>query len=123
MFAIASTIHDVPTSSLPSEDAATRAEMRRLVEAGIDRLPAAMRTVYVLRAIEGLTVEETAQALGLAPDGVRERFLRAKRLLRGALVHDFDLGLEYVFSFAGARCDRIVAGVLGRLEELPPGLS
>lgn len=100
-----------------------RAEMRRLVEAGIDRLPAAVRTVYVLRAIEGLTVEETGQALGLAPESVRERFLRAKRRLRGALIHDFDLGLEHVFSFAGARCDRIVAGVLDRLEELPPGHS
>jgi RNA polymerase sigma-70 factor (ECF subfamily) len=43
--------------------------------------------------------------------------------LRDALASELDGGLEHVFSFAGARCDRIVAGVLRRLEELPPGNS
>ena len=61
--------------------------------------------------------------LGIAPANVRERFLHANRQLRDALMRDFDRGLEHVFSFAGARCDRIVAGVLGRTEELPPGHS
>jgi RNA polymerase sigma-70 factor (ECF subfamily) len=116
-------IHDMPTPSRPFEDAAIRGEMRSLVEASIDRLPAALRTVYVLRAVERMPVAEAAQALGIAPANVRERFLHANRQLRDALMRDFDRGLEHVFSFAGARCDRIVAGVLGRIEELPPGHS
>ena len=97
--------------------------MRRLVEASIDRLPDAMRTVYVLRAIAGMTVAEAAQSLDLSDARVRELFPRAKRALRGVLVHEFAAGLEQVFSFAGARCDRIVAGILRRLEDLPPGKS
>lgn len=82
-----------------------------------------MRTVYVLRAIERMTADEAAQALDLAPATVRERFLHAQRRVRRAFVHDFEIGLAYAFSFAGARCDRIVAGVLGRPEDLPPGRS
>ena len=97
--------------------------MRRLAEASIEALPDAMRTVYVLRAIAGMTVEEAAQALALPPANVRESFLRAQRQLHDALAYELDRGLEHVFSFAGARCDRIVAGVLRRLEELPPGNS
>jgi RNA polymerase sigma-70 factor (ECF subfamily) len=111
------------TPSQPFEDAALRADMRRLVEANVDRLPTAMRTVYVLRAIERLTVDEAALALGLAPASVRARYQSAKCQLRRGLTRDFDSGLECVFSFAGARCDRIVAGVLRRLEEWPPGHS
>ena len=97
--------------------------MRRLVEASIEGLPDAMRTVYVLRAIVGMTVAETAQSLDLSEASVHEVFLRAKSELRDTLVHEFDAVLANVFSFAGARCDRIVAFVLRRLEDLPPGKS
>ena len=91
--------------------------MRRLAEASIEALPDAMRTVYVLRAIAGMTDEEVAQALALPAAGVRASFRRAQRQLRDAVACELDGGLEHVFSFAGARCDRIVAGVLRRLEE------
>jgi RNA polymerase sigma-70 factor (ECF subfamily) len=47
---------------------------------------------------------------------VRESYRRAQRQVRHALARELDGGLEHVFSFAGARCDRIVAGVLSRLE-------
>lgn len=91
--------------------------MRRLAEASIDALPDAMRTVYVLRTIAGMTVDEAAQALALPASSVRENLRRAQRSLRHALARELDGDLEHVFSFAGARCDRIVAGVLSRLEK------
>ena len=101
----------VDAADLP-EGAALRGEVRRLIEAHIDRLPEAFRAVFVLRAIEEFTVDETAESLGLPAATVRTRFFRARGLLREALAREIDLNLETAFGFAGARCDRIVAGVL-----------
>jgi RNA polymerase sigma-70 factor, ECF subfamily len=94
---------------------AMRAEVRRLIEARIDTLPDAFRTVFMLRAVEELSVEEVAVALEIPEATVRSRFFRARGLLREGLSRDVDLALGDAFSFAGARCDRIVAGVLAKL--------
>ena len=99
------------------EHAARRAQTRRLLEAKIDELPDAFRTVFVLRALEELSVEESAVALDIPEATVRSRFFRARGLLREALSKEIDLAYGDAFAFAGARCDRIVAGVLARLEE------
>jgi len=98
----------------PEHDA-LRGELRRLLEARIDALPEGYRAVFVLRALEELSVEETAAALELQPATVRTRFFRARSLLREALARDIDLTLDDAFSFAGERCDRIVAAVLQRI--------
>ena len=100
------------------EHAALRAESRRLLEAKIDALPDAFRTVFVLRALEELTVEETAATLGIPEATVRTRYFRAKGLLREALAREIDFAFGDAFAFAGGRCDRIVAGVLARLKDL-----
>jgi len=105
-------------SQVPPEQAALRAETRRLLESRIDALPEAFRIVFVLRAVEEMSVEEVAASLGLAPATVRTRHFRAKGLLRESLAREIDVSLQDAFAFAGARCDRIVAGVLSRLS--PP---
>ncbi len=97
-------------------DSAERAEMRRLLESQIDALPDSYRTVFMLRAVEELSVEETAAVLQIPPATVRTRFFRARSLMREALAQKIDLACEDAFSFAGARCDRIVANVLQRLN-------
>jgi RNA polymerase sigma-70 factor (ECF subfamily) len=91
---------------------AMRTEVRRLLEASIDTLPEAFRTVFMLRAVEELSVEEVATALGLPEATVRTRYFRARGLLREGLARDLDLALGDAFSFDGERCDRIVARVL-----------
>jgi RNA polymerase sigma-70 factor (ECF subfamily) len=106
-------------SELP-ERAAVRAETRRLLESKIDELPDGFRAVFVLRAIEEMSVEEAAAALDIPEATVRSRFFRAKGLLREALSHELDMAHADAFSFAGARCDRIVAAVMARLEAPPP---
>lgn len=100
------------------EQSAVRAETRRLLEKKIDELPDAFRTVFVLRAVEDMTSEETAHALGIPEATVRTRFFRARGLLREALAREIDFAIEDAFSFAGARCDRIVAGVLARIRNM-----
>jgi RNA polymerase sigma-70 factor (ECF subfamily) len=71
----------------------------------------------VLRALEELSVEESAVALGIPEATVRSRFFRARALLREALSKEIDLAYGDAFAFAGARCDRIVAGVMAKLEK------
>lgn len=93
---------------------AMRAEIRRLMEARIDMLPDAFRSVFVLRAVEELSVEEVAQALGIPEATVRTRFFRARSLLREGMSRDVDMAIGDAFSFDGERCDRIVAAVLAR---------
>ena len=97
------------------DKAAFRNEMRHLLEARIDALPDAFRTVFMLRAVEDLSVEETAASLGIPESTVRTRFFRARSLLRESLARDVDRAYGDAFGFAGERCDRVVANVLARL--------
>lgn len=106
-----------PSLSASPESNASNAELRRLLEAHIDRLPDLYREVFILRAVEELDVEETAAVLGLPEATVRTRFFRARHQLREALAQDIDLAVGDAFSFAGHRCDRIVAGVFRRLQQ------
>lgn len=116
--------HMDDSPSLQPEQLALRAEMLHLVEAKIDALPAAFRAVFVLRAVQEMTVEETAICLGIPEATVRTRFFRARGLLREALASEADFALENVFAFDGARCDRIVASVLMQIRKAPtlPGV-
>jgi RNA polymerase sigma-70 factor, ECF subfamily len=102
-------------SSDPERGAYDR-ETRVILEQAIDGLPDTFRAVFVLRAIEELSVAETAACLELNEDTVKTRLHRARQLLRTAIAGQFAGATGEVFAFAGERCDRIVAGVLGRLK-------
>ena len=94
-----------------------RVAARRAVEAAIDRLPDALRTVLVLGAIDDMRTEAVAAALDLPPSVVRERQQEAARRVRDTLAREIDTALDSAFALAAARCDRIVAGVSARLSD------
>ena len=98
------------------EALAANAELRRLLERAIQRLPEQFRTAFVLREVEGLSVEETAEYLSIPPATVKTRDHRARNLLRGYLSENIDATIPQTFPFLGARCDRIVERVLVRLK-------
>ena len=98
------------------EALAANAELRRLLERAIQRLPEQFRTAFVLREVEGLSVEETAEYLSIPPATVKTRDHRARNLLRGYLSENIDATIPQTFPFLGARCDRIVERVLARLK-------
>lgn len=97
------------------EPSVMRAQIRQQIEARIDTLPDAFRTVFMLRGVEEMSVEEVALVLGIPEATVRTRFFRARSLLREGLSRDIDMAVGDAFSFAGVRCDRIVAGVLAKI--------
>jgi RNA polymerase sigma-70 factor (ECF subfamily) len=106
-----------PASERPGpERRAENAELRGLLGAAVAALPAALRPVFVLREIEGLTSEETADILDLTPGNVRVRLHRAKAQLRDWLDDRLGEELRAHYAFDGARCDRLVAAVFARLE-------
>lgn len=115
---------NVEPDKLLSDDAgpeldAQRGQLRRLLETRIDALPDPYRAVFVLRALEELSVEETAAALGIPASTVRTRYFRARGLLREWMAGDVDTTLDDAFSFAGARCNRIVRRVMTLLVSTP----
>ncbi len=103
--------------SFSPEIAAERDDMKRILEAAIAKLPVQFRTVFVLREVEGLSVEETAAYLEIPPATVKTRDHRARTLLRAQLKEQFDDTLPQAYGFLGERCDRIVSAVLERIRK------
>lgn len=60
-------------------------ELKEILTKTIQGLPASFRTVFVLRDVEGLSTEETADALNLSIPAVKSRLLRARLQLRERL--------------------------------------
>ncbi len=60
-------------------------ELKEILTKTVNGLPASFRTVFVLRDVEGLSTEETAEALGLSIPAVKSRLLRARLQLRERL--------------------------------------
>lgn len=117
--AVAEARDDSPSAAPEFE--ALRGEMRRIMEARIDKLPDAFREVFVLRAIEELSVEETAAALGIPEATVRSRFFRARSLLRESLAREVDAAMEGSYEFMGERCERMANRVIAALGKAPAG--
>jgi len=98
------------------ERAAARQEIRSAIEGAVDQLPRAFRAVFIMRAIEQMSIEETAACLGIPGDTVKTRFHRANKLLRQVLSAEFGSVLDGAFPFLGGRCDQLILRVLERLD-------
>lgn len=94
------------------DGALAREQVRRLMETAVARLPQDFRTVFVLREIEGLSVEETAEALDLEPATVKTRLLRARRRLQRDLAPEVRATLNGTFPFAGVDCEALTRRVV-----------
>ncbi|HET9355832.1 MAG TPA: RNA polymerase sigma factor [Sphingomicrobium sp.] len=97
------------------DEALAREQLRLLIERAVARLPDGFRSVFVLRDIEGLSIEETAEALDLAPATVKTRLHRARAKLQHALAPEVEGALTGSFPFAGADCAALTERVLARL--------
>jgi RNA polymerase sigma-70 factor (ECF subfamily) len=102
------------TSDDPERTMAQR-EILQLVERATDNLPEIFRIVFITRVIEGMSVEETADLLGLRPETVKTRLHRARRLVREQLDKQIGPVLMEAFPFAGRRCERMTNAVMQRL--------
>jgi RNA polymerase sigma-70 factor (ECF subfamily) len=103
------------SSSSSPEQQASDVEMRSLLEAAVGRLPEEFRSVFVLRAVEGMSGAEVAECLDIPEDTVKTRLHRARSRLQEILIESIEPSLPSVYEFHLSRCDRVVAAVLRRL--------
>ena len=100
------------SASQSPEKALMRRQIAKLLEAAIARLPDTFRPVFVLREIEGLSVEDTAEALQIPEETVKTRLFRARRRLQKELDPELCGALSETFPFAGADCEAMTERVL-----------
>jgi len=110
-----------PTLTPPAdpENEMSRAEVRAILERAVDELPRTFRSVFVLRDVQGLSVEETAEQLALKPQTVRTRLHRARKMLRQAIESRLADAFSSLFPFDGARCTHMADRVLEALRQTP----
>ena len=94
------------------EKALMRRQIAKLLETAIARLPDAFRPVFILREIEGLSVEDTAEALQIPEETVKTRLFRARRRLQKELDPELCGALSETFPFAGIDCKAMTERVL-----------
>ncbi len=90
-------------------------ELRLVLECAIDSLPGIYRSVFVLRAVEGLSVAETAECLDIGVETVKTRFHRARSFLRKEIQQRAGIVAADVFPFHLSRCDCVVGAVFRRI--------
>jgi RNA polymerase sigma-70 factor (ECF subfamily) len=74
-------------------------ELRAILRQAMDSLPPIFRTVFLLRDVEELSTEETAEALGISIPAVKSRLLRARLQLRDKLTRYFKRKTDDVFAY------------------------
>jgi RNA polymerase sigma-70 factor (ECF subfamily) len=92
--------------------AVAREQIRRLLEKAVAQLPDPFRAVFVLREIEGLSGEETAEILDVPVATVKTRLFRGRQQLQAMLAPELATALSGTFPFAGGDCAALAARVL-----------
>lgn len=103
--------HKSPDLSLTNE------ELKIILEKAIDHLPENLRSVFVMREIEQLSVHETALNLGISEENVKTRLHRAKSSLKEELYSKFKMDVD-LFRFAGSRCEGVFMAVMSQINQL-----
>jgi RNA polymerase sigma-70 factor (ECF subfamily) len=106
---------DPPDHTAGPEREMENRELHAVLREAVEALPDPLRSVFCCREIEGLSSEQTADALGITAENVRVRLHRAKLSLRQKLDERIGREVRRLYLFDGARCDRVVEGVFARL--------
>jgi len=121
---------DDPLEALPSttagpEEQMLEKEVGSLLDSAVAGLAPIYRSVFVLREVEGLSVAETAESLGIREEAVKTRLHRARALLRNDLLKTAGSHIAEILPFHLTRCDRVVTGVLRRIRagDFPPAVD
>lgn len=102
--------------STNSERGIVNKELGLVLEDAIQRIPEDYRVVFVLRELNNLNVEETAEALDITESNVKVRLSRAKSMLRTEIEKTYTP--EDIFEFNLIYCDSMVDRVMQRISDL-----
>ena len=73
--------------------------------------------MFVLRDVEGLSTEETAEQLTIKPETVKTRLHRARRMLRAVLEEQMRGSFAELYPFDGAHCAHMADRVIAKLRQ------
>lgn len=115
-------LDDTETEKLPAnlihtetpEKQFLQKELSSIIENAIRSLPQKYQTVFMMREIENMNVQETAQTLNITNENVKVRLHRAKELLKANIMLASDT--PEIFPFLQNRCDRVVSFVLQNIR-------
>ncbi|HZK06660.1 MAG TPA: RNA polymerase sigma factor [Bacteroidales bacterium] len=108
-------IFEIPDDKqLNPQDKMIRNEAKQLLENAIDQLDIKYRTVYIMKEVEEMSINEIATALDLTEVNVKVRIHRSKEMLKEKLYEVTND--NNVFEFGFSRCDRITEGVMQRIR-------
>jgi RNA polymerase sigma-70 factor (ECF subfamily) len=85
-------------------------ERKEILEKAIQQLPEKYKTVYMLKEVEGMNIEETSEALSISKVNVKVRLHRAKAMLKN-LIQDATK-VSTLFTFGNERCDKVTDHVM-----------
>jgi RNA polymerase sigma-70 factor (ECF subfamily) len=88
-------------------------ESSNILQSAIEELPEKYRIVYMMREVEELSINETAESLGITKINVKVRLHRAKLLMQKYLTKN--LSKEDIYPFGNERCDRVIEKVMAYL--------
>jgi RNA polymerase sigma-70 factor (ECF subfamily) len=89
-------------------------ELSHVIEKAVEQIPLDYRMVFTLREMNGLSVAETAEALGISEGNVKVRLNRAKGMLRQQIEKMYSA--EEIFEFNLVYCDAIVNRVMAKIN-------
>src|SRR5437868_3424502 len=110
-------VESVATDPRGSPDqVAARGELREAVQRAIDELSPTLRTVLMLREIEGMSTAEAAEVLAISEENLKVRLHRGKAALCGKLVELAGEEGPHLFLFEAPRCERLVQRVFEHIH-------
>lgn len=98
---------------LNPQETMIRNEANQYLENAIDQLDVKYRTVYIMKEVEEMSLNEIADALDLSIANVKVRLHRSKEMLKEKLYEATNDKNVYEFGFS--RCDRITENVMNRI--------
>lgn len=91
-------------------------ELRHILEEAVGSIPEDYRMVFALRELNGMSVNETAEALQISESNVKVRLNRAKGMLRDEIQKTYSL--SDIFEFNLIYCDAMVERVMKAIAEI-----
>ncbi len=91
-------------------------ERKEILEEAVKRLPEKYRTVFILKEIEGMSIEEISDSVGISKVNVKVRLHRAKSMLKEdikGIIH-----FSSLFTFGNERCDNITENVMDYIRNI-----
>ena len=108
-------VYESNSATIQTEQNMLNRELSSVLEKSLESIPVIYRSVFVLREVQGFSVAETAELLGITPVNVKVRLNRAKSLLQKQLEQFYTA--NEIYSFNLIYCDTIVKRVFDEISK------